>query len=144
MQALIFSDELGAKPTVEEIPAEMREQAEAAREQMIERIAETDEELTLKFLEGEEIAEGELYAALRRAVVANELVPVMAGSSLRNKGVQPCSTQWCAICPALDVPPVIGINPVTEEPVERKPDNEEPFAALVFKIVTDPFVGRLA
>ncbi len=145
MQALIFSDELGAKPTVEEIPAEMREQAEAAREQMIERIAETDEELTLKFLEGEEIAEGELYAALRRAVVANELVPVMAGSSLRNKGVQPLLDAVVRYLPSpLDVPPVIGINPVTEEPVERKPDNEEPFAALVFKIVTDPFVGRLA
>jgi elongation factor G len=145
MQALIFSDELGAKPTVEGIPAEMREQAEAAREQMIERIAETDEELTLKFLEGEEIAEGELYAALRRAVVANELVPVMAGSSLRNKGVQPLLDAVVRYLPSpLDVPPVIGINPVTEEPVERKPDNEEPFAALVFKIVTDPFVGRLA
>ncbi len=145
MQALIFSDELGAKPTVEEIPAEMREQAEAAREQMIERIAETDEELTLKFLEGEEIAEGELYAALRRAVVANELVPVMAGSSLRNKGVQPLLDAVVRYLPSpLDVPPVTGINPVTEEPVERKPDNEEPFAALVFKIVTDPFVGRLA
>ncbi len=145
MQALIFSDQLGAKPTIEEIPAELREQAEAAREQMIERIAETDEELTMKFLEGEEMGEMELYAALRRAVVANELVPVMAGSSLRNKGVQPLLDAVVRYLPSpLDVPPVTGINPVTEEPVERRPDNEEPFAALVFKIVTDPFVGRLA
>jgi len=145
MQALIFSDQLGAKPTIEEIPAELREQAEAAREQMIERIAETDEELTMKFLEGEEIGDMELYAALRRAVVANELVPVMAGSSLRNKGVQPLLDAVVRYLPSpLDVPPVTGIDPVTEESVERKPDNEEPFAALVFKIVTDPFVGRLA
>jgi len=145
MQALIFSDELGAKPTIEEIPADMREQAEAAREQMIERIAETDEELTMKFLEGEEIGEMELYAALRRAVITNELVPVMAGSSLRNKGVQPLLDAVVRYLPSpLDVPPVIGTDPATDEPVERKPDNAEPFSALVFKIVTDPFVGRLA
>ena len=145
MQALIFSDELGAKPTIEEIPADMREQAEAAREQMIERIAETDEELTMKFLEGEEIGEMELYAALRRAVIANELVPVMAGSSLRNKGVQPLLDAVVRYLPSpLDVPPVMGTDPATDEPVERKPDNAEPFSALVFKIVTDPFVGRLA
>ena len=145
MQALIFSDELGAKPTIEEIPADMREQAEAAREQMIERIAETDEELTMKFLEGEEIGEMELYAALRRAVITNELVPVMAGSSLRNKGVQPLLDAVVRYLPSpLDVPPVMGTDPATDEPVERKPDNAEPFSALVFKIVTDPFVGRLA
>ncbi len=145
MQALVFSDELGAKPTIEEIPAEMREQAEVARAYMVERIAETDEDLTMKFLEGEEISRTELYAALRRAVVTNVLVPVMAGSSLRNKGVQPLLDAVVRYLPSpLDVPPVTGTDPDTGEVIERTADNSEPFSALVFKIVTDPFVGRLA
>ena len=145
MKALYFSDELGAKPTVEDIPAELLDSAQAAREHMIERIAETDDELTMKFLEGEEISNLELAASLRKGVIANELVPVMAGTALRNKGVQPLLDAVVRFLPSpLDVPAVPGINPRNDEPVLRAPDTSEPFAALVFKIVTDPFVGRLA
>ena len=145
MKALYFSDELGAKPTVEDIPAELLDSAQAAREHMIERIAETDDELTMKFLEGEEISNLELSASLRKGVIANELVPVMAGTALRNKGVQPLLDAVVRFLPSpLDVPAVPGINPRNDEPVLRAPDTSEPFAALVFKIVTDPFVGRLA
>lgn len=145
MKALIFSDELGAKPTVEEIPADLVDAAQAAREAMIERIAETDDELTLMFLEGEEIDNTQLKAALRAAVCTNQLVPVLTGTALRNKGVQPLLDAIVRYLPSpLDVPAVKGIDPRTEEPVERPSNTDEPFAALVFKIVTDPFVGRLA
>ncbi len=145
MKAIIFTDELGAKPTIQEIPADLQEKAEAARAVLVERIAETDDELTMKFLEGEEISVEELYAALRRAVISNELVPVLAGSALRNKGVQPLLDAIVRYLPSpLDVPPVKGIDPRTGEEVVRRPDPKEPFSALVFKIVTDPYVGRLA
>ena len=145
MKALVFTDELGATPSVEEIPAELLEQAEQARELMIERIAETDEDLTLKYLEGEEISNEELATALRNAVIANEVVPVLTGTALRNKGVQPLLDAVVRYLPSpADIPPVVGIDPATGEECERKPDNSEPFSALVFKIVTDPFVGRLA
>ncbi|MFN2201115.1 MAG: elongation factor G, partial [Caldilineaceae bacterium] len=145
MKALIFTDQLGATPTVEEIPADMCERAEAAREHMVERIAETDDELTLKFLEGEEITNEELHAALRQAVVENKIVPILTGTALRNKGVQPLLDAVVRYLPSpADIPPVKGIDPKTDEVIERKPDNSEPFSALVFKIVTDPFVGRLA
>ena len=99
MKAYIFSDELGANPTIEEIPADMLAASEAARATLVERIAETDEELTLKFLEGEEFSNEQLYAGLRYAVIHNLLVPVLCGSSLRNKGVQ-LLFRLCAICPA--------------------------------------------
>ncbi len=145
MKALYFTDELGAKPTVEEIPAEMLAEAEAAREVLVERVAETDEDLTMKFLEGEEITLKELMAGLRKGVIANKLVPVMAGTALRNKGVQPLLDAIVRYLPSpLDVPAVVGTDPATGEKVERSPDVDEPFSALVFKIVTDPFVGRLA
>jgi elongation factor G len=145
MKALIFSDELGASPSVEEIPADMVAAAESARDQLIERIAETDEELTLKYLEGEEISVEELYAALRRAVILNKLVPVLAGSSLRNKGVQPLLDATIRYLPSpADVPPVTGVNPNTGLEEERASNPTDPFSGLVFKIVTDPFVGRLA
>jgi elongation factor G len=145
MKAYIFSDDLGANPTVEEIPADLVEAAQAAHATLIERIAETDDELTLRYLEGDAIAVEELYAALRKAVIHNKLVPVMCGTSLRNKGVQLLLDAVVRYLPSpLDVPPVEGTNPRTGAPLERKPDSKEPFAALVFKIVTDPFVGRLA
>ena len=145
MKALVFTDELGATPTIEEIPADMLEAAEVARESMVERIAETDDELTLKFLEGDEISNVELMAALRKAVIGNELVPILAGTALRNKGVQPLLDAIIRYLPSPeDVPPVQGIDPATEETVERKADGNDPFSALVFKIVSDPFVGRLA
>lgn len=145
MKALYFTDELGAKPTIEEIPADMLAQAEAAREILVERVAETDEELTMKFLEGEEITLKELMVGLRKGVIANELVPVMAGTALRNKGVQPLLDAIVRYLPSpLDVPPVVGVDPKTGDKLERAADVDEPFSALVFKIVTDPFVGRLA
>lgn len=145
MQALVFTDQLGANPSIEEIPEDMVEAAEVARETMVERIAETDDELTLKFLEGEEISNAELMAALRRAVISNELIPVMVGTALRNKGIQPLLNAILRYLPSpLDVLAVTGTDPETGEELERNPDIKEPFSALVFKIVTDPYVGRLA
>ena len=145
MNAQVYSDELGAKPTIEAIPAEFLEAAKAARETMVERIAETDEELTLKFLEGEEITNAELAPALRRAVIHNKLVPIMAGSALRNKGVQPLLDAVVRFLPSpVDVEPMMGINPHTELSEVRAADPNAPFSALVFKIMTDPFIGRLA
>ena len=145
MKSLLFTDELGANPTIEEIPEDMVDAARAARETLIERIAETDDELTMRFLEGEEISNKELVAALRKAVVTNELVPVLAGTALRNKGVQPLLDAVVRYLPSpLDVPPVTGTNPKTDEEITRAPNTDEPFSALVFKIVTDPYIGRLA
>lgn len=145
MKALVFSDELGANPVVEEIPADLREAAEAARALMVERIAETDDELTLKFLEGEEIPNEELYAALRQAVVTSKIVPVLCGTALRNKGVQPLLDAVVRYLPSpKDIPAVEGTDPDSGEVVLRHPDPSEPFSALVFKIMTDPFIGRLA
>lgn len=145
MKAMIFSDELGAKPQIEEIPAELREAAEAARAQMIERIAETDDELTLKFLEGEEIPNEDLYAALRAAVIANKIVPILCGTALRNKGIPPLLDAVVRYLPSpQDVPAVEATDPDSGEVVMRAPSIDEPFAGLVFKIMTDPFIGRLA
>lgn len=145
MRALIFSDQLGAKPEYEDIPADMVDEANAARETMIERIAETDDDLTLRFLEGEEITNAELMVALRKAVCTNEIVPVLAGTALRNKGVQPLLDAVVRYLPSPeDVPPVKGTDPKTEEEVIRRPSVDDPFSALVFKIVTDPYIGRLA
>jgi elongation factor G len=136
---------LGANPTIEEIPANMLAATQAARDTLVERIAETDDELTMRFLEGDEISNEELYTALRRAVIGGDLVPVLTGSSLRNKGVQPLLDAVVRYLPSpVDIPPVQGTNPRTGETVERNPDKKARFSALVFKIVTDPFVGRLA
>jgi elongation factor G len=145
MNALIFSDELGANPTVEEIPADFRAAAEKAHAQLIERIAETDDELTLKFLEGERITVEELYAALRKGVIAGRIVPVLCGTALRNKGVQPLLDAVVRYLPSpKDVPAVEGTDPDTGAPIVRSSDVNEPFSGLVFKIMTDPFIGRLA
>jgi elongation factor G len=112
---------------------------------MVEAIAETDDELTVKYLEGEEISVEELQAALRKAVIENKAAPVYCGSSLKNKGVQPVLDAMVDFLPSpLDIPPVKGLHPKTEESLERSPDDKEPLSALVFKIVTDPYVGRLA
>jgi elongation factor G len=145
MKALIFSDELGANPSIEEIPIELQASAESARAELIERIAETDDELTHKYLEGEEISVEELYAALRKAVIASKIVPVMCGTALRNKGVQPLLDAVVRYLPSpRDIPAVQGTDPDSGELIVRHPDSDEPFAALVFKIMTDPFIGRLA
>ncbi len=145
MKALRYSDALGATPTIVTIPEDLEAAAKAARAAMIERIAETDDELTLLYLEGAEISDEQLMKALRHAVIRNEIVPILCGSALKNKGVQPLLDAIVRYLPSpMDVPPVIGIDPKTDEEKIRFADPNEPFAALVFKIVTDPFVGRLA
>jgi elongation factor G len=143
--AWTFPDTLGANPVEGAVPADMVDAVATARANLIERIAETDETLTLKFLEEEPITEAELRAALRAATLAGKLVPVLCGSSLRTKGVQLLLDAVIDYLPSpLDVPPVRGIHPVTEAAEERLPDPTAPVAALVFKIQTDPFIGRLA
>jgi len=144
-RATVWEDQLGAEPREIDIPADLLDQVATMRDILIEKIAETDDDLTLKYLDGEEITIPELKAALRRAVIAGELTPVFCGSSLRNKGVQPVLDAVVEYLPSpLDIPAVKGIRPSTEEEVERAADDSAPFSALVFKIVTDPYVGRLA
>ncbi len=144
-QAIVWDDELGAEPQQIEIPEEMCDQVEEARARMVEKIAETDDDLTLKYLEGEEISVDELKAGLRRAVLAGVATPVYCGSSLRNKGVQPVLNAVIDYLPSpVDIPPVKGEHPKTGEVLERPADDNVPLSALVFKIVTDPYVGRLA
>ena len=145
MKALRYSDALGATPEIVAIPAEMEAVAKAARAVMVERLAETDDELTMLYIEGEEISNDKLIKALRNAVIGNDIVPILCGSALKNKGVQPLLDAIVRYLPSpMDVPPVVGIDPRTDEEKIRFADPDEPFAALVFKIVTDPFVGRLA
>lgn len=144
-QAVVWEDDLGREPRWTEIPADLIAQVTEARERMIEQIAETDDDLTLKYLEGEVISVDELKTALRKAVIAGKAAPVYCGSSLRNKGVQPLLDAVIAFLPSPeDVPPVEGINPRNEEVINRPAEDEAPLSALVFKIVTDPYVGRLA
>ncbi len=144
-QAIVWVDDLGKEPKVMEVPAELRDEVEAAHERMVEQIAETDDDLTMKYLEGEEITVEALKAALRRATIRGELTPVYCGSSLKNKGVQPLLDAVVDFLPSpLDVAEVRGIDPRTEEEVTRPPSDDAPLSALVFKIVTDPYVGRLA
>jgi elongation factor G len=144
-QAVVWEDELGAEPQEIEIPEELREQVAEARALMIEKIAETDDDLTIKFLEGEQISVDELKAGLRKAVISGMATPVFCGSSLRNKGVQPILDAIIDYLPSpVDIPPVVGQHPKSEEDIERPADDSVPLSALVFKIVTDPYVGRLA
>lgn len=146
MKAVLFDDELGKEPKIVEIPADLVQQAEEMRHVMVEKIAETDDDLTIKYLEGEEISVPELKTALRRAVLAGKACPVYCGSSLKNKGVQPVLDAVIDYLPSpLDIPAVRGTstdNP--EEIIELPADDNAPLSALVFKIVTDPYVGRLA
>jgi elongation factor G len=143
--AVVWEDDLGREPRETDIPVDMRNQIKEMRDHMIEKIAETDDELTMKYLEGDEISSAELKAALRKAVISGEATPVFCGSSLRNKGVQPLLDAVIDYLPSpQDVPPVKGIHPKTEETIERPAEDDAPLSALVFKIVTDPYVGRLA
>jgi elongation factor G len=137
-------DVAGEKYEEKEIPTDLQEKAKKYREKLLEQAAEFDESLTDKYLKSEEISKEEIVAGLRRAVIAGKLVPVYAGSSLRNKGVQPLLDGVIDFLPSpLDVPPVKGINPQTEKEEERKNDPQGPLAALAFKVQTDPHVGRL-
>ncbi|RMD51520.1 MAG: elongation factor G, partial [Candidatus Thermofonsia bacterium] len=146
MEAAIWEDDdLGTRPIITEIPEDMREEAEAARQTIMERIIETDDELMMRYLDGEEISEDELRAALRKATVNNQVTPVLCGTALRNKGIQRVLDAVVHYLPSpLDVPSMKGTHPDTGEEIERHPSDDEPLSALVFKIVTDPYVGRLA
>lgn len=144
-KAEIYKDDLGTQIEESEVPEDMKDLAEEYRAAMIEAIAELDEELMMKYLDGEELTEEELKAALRKGVIANEIVPVICGSSYKNKGVQMMIDAVVDYMPSpLDIPAIKGIDAVTGEEVERHTSDEEPLAALAFKIATDPFVGKLA
>ncbi|CAN5770231.1 elongation factor G [soil metagenome] len=144
MVAILYHDDEGKNIQETEIPAELQEAADAARAHLVELVAETDEELTMRYLEGEEISVADLKAGLRRATLASKLVPVLTGSALKNKGVQPMLDAVIDFLPSpLDVPAVTGINPKSEEDVTREADPQAPFSALAFKIATDPHVGKI-
>jgi elongation factor G len=144
-RAIVFTDDLGTKSENTDIPTDMETEVEQYHEALIERVAETDEELTLKYLEGETITNEELVVALRKATIENKLVPVLCGSSLKNKGVQAMLDAVVTYLPSpLDIPAPTGVNPDTEESETRAVQDDAPFSALVFKIVSDPFVGRLS
>jgi len=141
----IWEDTLGAETREIDIPVGLKSQVAAMRESMVEKIAGTDDDLTLKYLDGEEISVDELKNALRKAVINGQLTPVYCGTSLRNKGVQPLLDAVIEFLPSpLDIPAVRGIRPSDETEVERPAEDDAPMSALVFKIVTDPYVGRLA
>jgi elongation factor G len=144
-EAIVFTDDLGTVSEHVEIPTSMEAEYKQHLESLIERVAETDEELTMKYLEGEEITKEDLIPALRRATIAGTLVPILCGSSLKNKGVQAMLDAVIAFLPSpLDIPSPTGTNPDTEAEETREVKDDAPFSALVFKIVSDPFVGRLS
>ncbi len=137
-------DDLGAEYTVNEIPGDMVEEAQQARMEMVEKVVEYDDELLEKYLEDEEIKEEELEAAIRKGVLEVDMLPVFVGSALQNTGVQTLIDAVLKYLPSpLDVPPVTGLNPDTDEEEIRRADDNEPFAAIAFKIVTDPYIGKL-
>ncbi len=144
MVAEIYEDDLGTKIDVTEIPDDMKEKAQEYHDALIEAVAETDEELMMKYLDGEELTVEEVKAAIRKATIANEMVPVTCGTSYRNKGVQMLLDAIVDYMPApTDVPDIKGIDPETEEEVTRPSSDDAPFSALAFKIATDPYVGKL-
>jgi elongation factor G len=144
-ESIIWIDELGTAPESGEIPSDLETEAADRRAKMIEQIAETDEELTRQFLEGDEINTEELKAGLRRAVIAGKATPVYCGSALRNKGVHPLLDAVIGYLPSpIDIPAVVGIRPGDGKETTRPAEDSAPLSALVFKIVTDPYVGRLA
>ena len=144
MKADVYYDDLGKDMRVEEIPEDMKDMAEEYHANMVESICETDEELMMKYLDGEEITTEELKKALRRATIANDIIPVCCGTSYKNKGVQKLLDNIIEYMPApTDIEAIKGVNPDTDEEDCRHASDEEPFSALAFKIMTDPFVGKL-
>ena len=144
MKAEIYTNDLGTEIQETEIPAEYQEQAEEWREKLVEAVADTDEDLMMKFLEGEEITEEELKAGIRNATLAVDFYPVLCGSAFKNKGVQLMLDAVIDYLPApTDVPAIKGFDPKTDEETERPADDSAPFSSLAFKVMTDPFVGRL-
>ncbi|MBQ2332938.1 MAG: elongation factor G, partial [Prevotella sp.] len=145
MKAILWHDEtMGAEYDVEEIPADLLDEANEWREKMIEQAANYDDDLMEKYLDGQEISEEQIIAAIRKGTIAMDLTPMTLGSSYKNKGVQPLLDYTCAFLPSpLDTEAVVGTNPNTDEEESRKPSETEPTAALAFKIATDPYMGRL-
>ena len=144
MKAEIYTNDLGTDIQETEIPEDLKDLAEEWREKLVEAVAETDEALMERYLEGEEISEAELKAAIRKATCAVEFYPVLCGSAFKNKGVQLMLDAVVDYLPSpLDVPAIKGVDPNTDQEVERHSSDEEPFSALAFKVMTDPFVGRL-
>lgn len=145
LKGYFFEGKMGNEIKEVEIPAELKDTAEALRHELVEKIVEHDEDLTNDYLEGKDIALDDLKRVLRQATINNQLVPVFCGSALKNKGVQLVLDGVVDYLPSpLDVPPVAGLDPKTEEEITRQPDDSEPLAALVFKLQSDPFVGQLA
>lgn len=145
MEAIIYEDELGTVMDETEIPDELKDLAEEYREKLLEAVSEQDETILEKYLEGEEITEEEIHTALRKGTINGDLVPVVCGSSYKNKGIQPMLDAIVRYLPSpLDLPPVKGMALGTGEEIERKADDSEPFSALAFKIMADPYVGKLA
>ena len=144
MKAYVYYDDLGQDERIEEIPADMLDKAKEYHAALLEAVAETDEEVMEKYLEGEEISEAEIKKAIRKATIANEMVPVLCGTSYRNKGVQNLLDAVVDYMPApTDIPPIAGVVPRTDEETVRHASDEEPFSALAFKVMTDPYVGKL-
>ncbi|REJ35304.1 MAG: elongation factor G [Bacillota bacterium] len=144
-RAIIYTDDLGTRSDETDIPAEMADEVAAAREKLIEAVVETDDALMEKYFEGEEITVEELKSAIRKACLSLTITPVLAGSAFKNKGVQPLLDAVVAYLPSpLDVGAVRGVNPKTEEEESRDPSDDAPFSALAFKIMADPYVGKLA
>ncbi len=145
MKAEIYKDDLGKEFEVVDIPADMAETAQEWREKLIESVAETDEELMMKFLEGEELTKDEIIATIRKQTIKGEMIPMTCGSAYKNKGVQMMLDAIVDFMPSpLDIPAIKGVIPSTEEEAERPADDKGPFAALAFKIMADPYVGKLA
>src|SRR5438045_1563472 len=145
MKAILYRDDLGSQIDVVEIPEHLKAEAAKHREAMIEVVAEADDTLTHKYLEGEALTTAEIRHGLRLGTLQSKFVPVLTGSALKNKGIQPMLDAVTEFLPSpLDVPPTIGLKPGTDQQVVRTVDDKEPFAGLVFKIATDPFVGHLA
>ncbi len=145
MKAYIYYDDLGKDIRVEDIPEDMQEKAQQYHDDMVEHVAEMDEELMMKYLDGEELTQEEIKACIRKSTIANTMVPVTCGTSYKNKGVQKLLDAIIDYMPSpLDVPAIKGVNPDTDEEEDRPSSDEEPFSALAFKIATDPFVGKLA
>ena len=145
MKAVVWEDEsLGAKFHEEPIPLELKAQAEEYREKLVEAAADCDETVMVKYLDGKEVTEAEIRAAIRSGTLSLKVVPILCGSAFRNKGVQPMLDAVVDYLPSpLDIPPVKGVEPGTTKPAERPAKDDAPFSALAFKIMTDPFVGTL-
>jgi elongation factor G len=145
MKAVVYHDDLGKTSDSEEIPADMKELADKYRQNLLDIVAENDDELMMKYLEGEELTVDEIKRTIRKATIACKMTPVLCGSSYKNKGVQPLLDAVVDFMPApIDVPAIKGVNPETGEEDERPSDDSKPFSALAFKIMADPYVGKLA